>query len=918
MRIVPLKPQRRIFLAVVLAIAAVAAIQIWVGVFGDRGSSEQSTHPALASFQFSIDPETGTVDVFDVFGSDSGADGVVRAADVNGQFAVTSMSQSFSPPTFTLNATFQKTSGPENTDVFSRTSALAYSDGVPPHPTLLADRCSSGVGSEKVVPGVFNVSDSFDISYVITLPNPPRKFDFYVDIHDGESLCLNALPTAEDDSFDALGNTELAVGLPILTPPTTTLTGSILDNDSDPDGDTLAVIPFAGPTGAGGSVDIDSDGHFRYRPPVAYNGPDTFPYTVDDGNTGQDIGQVTINVTDMVWYVDSGATPGGDGRSHAPFTSLHLLSTGGSAADGPGDIIFVHQGSGDTPGGIVLENNQQLIGQGVNLSVGGFSPDPLVSLTGPPTIAAAGGNGVTLAQHNTVRGLSVTNSSGGGIVGVGGVGTLAINTVDSILTNNGSGIEIEGGGVVEISGGTTTITTTNGTGLEISGTTIGASGVTFESISASGGANGIVLWNTGSAGGLSVTGTGTTDGSGGVLSATTGDGIWLGTTKDVSLKNMNISGTGASGIKGSVVTDLTIDGLALSNIGNADEEHGITMDNLAGSASILNTTIDNAADHNVRVVNSSGTLDLLRVEDGVFTGGGASTHGGSGVYVKLTGSAVAASVQIGDTSSPADDPTDDTQFMNMDGYGVALLAGLASGSGGTFTSVSIDDIAVNSANAGGVLLAMDGEATGTFSLTNSDIEADNATAVAVGADGDSTATATITNNTTTVINTSFFGVSNIGIRADGNAFDDTPTLVVLIDGNTISGGDAYGINASSRGSAGSLDAIITNNTVSNVGYDGMFIGSGNGTSDETDTVRVFMSGNNSVGGFFSYGYHLQDQSGSTTFEIGCDDGTYGACTPLIGTTTGTDQGVLAMHNNIGTPLFLGSFKIIDSDDVNAP
>lgn len=179
----------------------------------------------------------------------------------------------------------------------------------------------------------------------------------------------------------------------------------------------------------------------------------------------------------------------------------------------------------------------------------------------------------------------------------------------------------------------------------------------------------------------------------------------------------------------------------------------------------------------------------------------------------------------------------------------------------------IDDIEVPGANAGGVLLATDGTGNGVFSLTNSVVEGDNAAAISVGADGNSTAVATIRNNSARVINTSFFGVSNIGVGADGNVSSDTPVLRVTIDNNVVTGGDANGIDASSRGSQGSLDVKIVNNTISNVGSDGVRLRAGNGTAGETDTVRAFLAGNVATSAIGIDGFFLRDQSAATSVQI---------------------------------------------------
>ena len=55
----------------------------------------------------------------------------------------------------------------------------------------------------------------------------------------------------------------------------------VLDNDSDEDGDTLAVSAFT--QGANGSVTLNLDGTLNYTPSLNFNGTDSFTYTVSDG-----------------------------------------------------------------------------------------------------------------------------------------------------------------------------------------------------------------------------------------------------------------------------------------------------------------------------------------------------------------------------------------------------------------------------------------------------------------------------------------------------------------------------------------------------------------------------------------------------------------------------------------------------------
>ena len=98
-----------------------------------------------------------------------------------------------------------------------------------------------------------------------------------------------------------------------------------------------------------------------------------------------------------MWYVDA-AAGAGDGTAAAPFPALGDAS----AASGPGDHVFVYAGSYAT--GIVLQDGQQLTGQGIALDVNG---ERLVDPSTRPVVQNASGAGITLAADNTIRGLDV-------------------------------------------------------------------------------------------------------------------------------------------------------------------------------------------------------------------------------------------------------------------------------------------------------------------------------------------------------------------------------------------------------------------------------------------------------------------------------------------------------------------------------
>lgn len=295
----------------------------------------------------------------------------------------------------------------------------------------------------------------------------------------------NDPPVAGDDLWQTIGNTRLVVDLPALPHPhvrdtTAGAADGVLDNDADPvEGDNVTVSgvvgcgdltsPFDCPTANGGTVSLDAAGTFTYTPAAGDTAAsDSFQYTLtDDGfpAPASDVGTVTIQRFERVWYVDNDAAPGGNGTSGSPFTSLAALNGAGGAgdSDSPNDHIFVHFGDGLATGqaaGLVLENGQHLLGEHAGLSIpvdlnGNGSPTvlhpgtpgsrPLISHTGAGNSAISASNAIP-AQ---IRGLRLSSAAESAIdlttlAAFAGSGTLAIS--DNVIDAVAEGLDLNHGG----------------------------------------------------------------------------------------------------------------------------------------------------------------------------------------------------------------------------------------------------------------------------------------------------------------------------------------------------------------------------------------------------------------------------------------------------------------------------------------
>ncbi len=107
----------------------------------------------------------------------------------------------------------------------------------------------------------------------------------------------NPSPVAENDNF--------------VTPEDTLFSQNILDNDSDPDGDSLTIDVAALPDGTliefdvpldvpEGQVTLSADGNLVFEPARNFNGVFAFGYTVTDSDGGTNAASVTIDVTPVI------------------------------------------------------------------------------------------------------------------------------------------------------------------------------------------------------------------------------------------------------------------------------------------------------------------------------------------------------------------------------------------------------------------------------------------------------------------------------------------------------------------------------------------------------------------------------------------------------------------------------------------
>jgi hypothetical protein len=152
----------------------------------------------------------------------------------------------------------------------------------------------------------------------------------------------------------------------VSTPEDTSVSFDVLANDSDPDGDPLAIVGF---TAAGhGTVARDGDGGFTYTPAPDFNGSDAFTYTVTDGNGRTATTTVSIAVTAVndapVLSVPAGQTTAED----VPVAITGITVADLDAGEGTGQVrVTLSVGSGTLTVAAAVDGGltgAQIIGNG--------------------------------------------------------------------------------------------------------------------------------------------------------------------------------------------------------------------------------------------------------------------------------------------------------------------------------------------------------------------------------------------------------------------------------------------------------------------------------------------------------------------------------------------------------------------------
>jgi SdrD B-like domain/Bacterial Ig domain len=323
-----------------------------------------------------------------------------------------------------------------------------------------------------------------------------------------------------------------------------------------------------------------------------------------------------------------------------------------------------------------------------------------------------------------------------------------------------------------------------------------------------------------------VTGTGTTASSGGTIQNTTGDGISLTNTQDVTLSNMNINGADGNGIFGSGLNGIVLTGLSLSGNADAQSEAGILLNELTGDATHVTTfsnlSVANSGAPNVHILNTGGSLANLVVTDSTFSNNGAGPNPSSAGFIFESGTAGVAGTPT--MKITATHNTFSGNNANFTGPGLFISANdgtvnarIGDGTVGGQNTFNNNFVGLNLAQSSNA-----GAGTGgnlNFTVDNNIITNSDSNAINVFSSGDLARTldGIIEHN---VIGTQ--GLATSGSRTGAGirfGHESIGVAKVLIDGNIIQSIGVTGISGSENiqltqlVQPGTVHATITNNTL---------------------------------------------------------------------------------------------------------
>jgi hypothetical protein len=418
-------------------------------------------------------------------------------------------------------------------------------------------------------------------------------------------------------------------------------------------------------------------------------------------------------------------------------------------------------------------------------------------------ITSAAGTAFQVASSNatvTYDG-TINTSNGKGVNLTSNTGsTIALTGLLTFSSSTNDAFTATGGGTVTASNTSNTITTTTGRAINVANTNIGAAGLKFQTVNsgtaASGPVNGILLNNTGAAGGLTIIGTGSNT-SGGLIQKSSGDGISLTDTKNVSLSFMDVDNNATGGVVGLRVNSITMASCRLRGNTNALAQSGLELIDLSGASTVTSTLVSGSVENNVTVTNNTTTGSITMTNCTAQNNSNASGNIGMLFASANTGNLSATvnnAILNGNRTIALRGDAADSSTLTLNVLGATITPGTAG----------------NPQGNQGVEVA-----SALTSVVNTDIENVNVTGLGntginVFAGNSSNVTAIVKNNT--VVNTFVSaGASNgFGVRVFQSL---NATVSARVESNNVSEVSTdYGILAEASGGSGTMKISMINNT----------------------------------------------------------------------------------------------------------
>ena len=229
---------------------------------------------------------------------------------------------------------------------------------------------------------------------------------------------VNDAPIAENDNATATEDTQLVF--------------TVLNNDSDPDGDTLTIATVSANNG---TVTVNSaDQSLNYSPNANFNGSDTINYTISDGNGGTATALVMVTVNGI-----NDAPVANDDNASVNEDSNINISVLENDNDVDGDTLTITTATA-TSGAVTIDN-------GISLT---YTPN--VNFSGTDTVSYTISDGQGASASSSV---SVTISA---------VNDIPIANADIASTNEDTSVNIDVlANDIDVDGDTLTITAATAT-----------------------------------------------------------------------------------------------------------------------------------------------------------------------------------------------------------------------------------------------------------------------------------------------------------------------------------------------------------------------------------------------------------------------------------------------------------------------